>query len=391
MSAGGRPRIYDDIDPLSEKPSVKKWLSALAEGDSRRASLYSLARYLRHLKDEGLESDPDRLIDQCLEGNNRALVDHVSRAVEYCQRYPSDNRETVLKQYRRIRSFYQHNFITLPRATLKIQNHARSVGREITANEFLGFVRKVLRFARLSPRDRAVILTMLQSGMDASTLCEVFNFVGYPQLVGVLNDPSKCPARVDLIRPKSGQRYYTFLDLDAVEALREYLGGRGRGLRVHPAPPNELPRSDPIFVDQNDEPLDPRRVSVIFREAGVRAGINVRDASLPMEQFRGARIRYPFHSHEVRDTMITLARSAKADAAAANFFVGHSIDRLKYDKSPWNDADRFRQEYLKIARPHLNPTSGEVLRVRAELESNFEARLATLERRLQDGLTGRFS
>jgi len=33
---GGRKRIYDNLDALARKESVKRWLDGLTEGDSRR-------------------------------------------------------------------------------------------------------------------------------------------------------------------------------------------------------------------------------------------------------------------------------------------------------------------------------------------------------------------
>ncbi|MDG6929130.1 MAG: hypothetical protein JRN39_06515 [Nitrososphaerota archaeon] len=145
--------------------------------------------------------------------------------MEYSQQYPSDNRETDLKQYRRIGSFQRRNFITLPMVAPKVQSHTCAVGREVTANEFLACVRRALAAGRLSLMDRAAILTALSSGMDASMLCEVFSFVGYPQIAEApMNQSGKCPVRVEFVRPKSGQLFYTFVD--AVEALEEYpLGG----------------------------------------------------------------------------------------------------------------------------------------------------------------------
>jgi hypothetical protein len=72
------------------------------------------------------------------------------------------------------------------------------------------------------------LLVMLQSGMDASTLAEVFNFYAYPQLVSFFGsedfnswDTFKCPVRIDLRRPKSDYRYYSFLDVDAIEAVKD--------------------------------------------------------------------------------------------------------------------------------------------------------------------------
>jgi hypothetical protein len=60
------------------------------------------------------------------------------------------------------------------------------------------------------------MLWIVQSGMDDSTFSELFNYVAYPQFVRHFGTEDhaawsleKCPVRVDLVRPKTGQRYYT--------------------------------------------------------------------------------------------------------------------------------------------------------------------------------------
>jgi len=384
---GGISKVYDDLEPLIERESVRKWLNALRSGGYRKGNVYALGRYVRWLKSRGFEADPDRLIDECLNGNNRVLVDHVSRLLEYCQEYPSENKETVRREMATIRSFYLHNFVELPhvRPVVRNGNH-HTIRREITAHDFLEYINTALHYGKVSVRDRAVILAMLQSGMDASTLTDVFNLVGYPQLLnsGVLNDVSKCqtacPIRIDLVRPKSDYRYYTFLDIDAVETIAEYL--KGRDLKVYPGNPGELPHSDPIFIDKFGHPMSAKQVTSIFLMAGRRAKINIRDPSVKLEKFKGAHIQYAFHSHECRDTLITMAKHVGADMTAANFFLGHSIDKLKYDKSPWNDPEHYRKEYMKIARPWLNPASGKALETETRIRNEYEERLAKLEEQL---------
>jgi hypothetical protein len=54
----GKPRIYSDLEELAAKKTVSDWLSGLAEGESRRGSLYRLARYAQWRKNEDLQSDP---------------------------------------------------------------------------------------------------------------------------------------------------------------------------------------------------------------------------------------------------------------------------------------------------------------------------------------------
>jgi hypothetical protein len=67
---GRQFKKYYDIDPLKQKESIKIWLSRLAPDTTGSVSIYALAGYLRWRKERGLESDPDRLINECLDGNN---------------------------------------------------------------------------------------------------------------------------------------------------------------------------------------------------------------------------------------------------------------------------------------------------------------------------------
>ncbi|WP_174448330.1 hypothetical protein [Conexivisphaera calida] len=110
----GRPKVYADIDELKQKESIKVWLSKLAPVDSQVGSLYSLARYLRWRKEKGLESDPDKIIEECLDGTNRTLIKHLNEALEYVSQYEG-KRKTVHKQYERIRSFIHTTTFSYPR------------------------------------------------------------------------------------------------------------------------------------------------------------------------------------------------------------------------------------------------------------------------------------
>lgn len=401
---GGRRRIYSDVDTLRESQSVRVWLQGMKDGPHRKTALYNLARYLRWRNkshDRRSTSGPDELINECLNGTNLTLVEHLRPLLEYCEgeTFRSSALETRIKAFKDVNSFYRSNLVTLPKAKLRVKDERKGVSNEVTATQFLQFARKVMVKGRLSVRGRACLLVMLQSGMDASTLGDSFNFYAYPQLVEFFGtdeftswDSSRCPVRVDLRRPKSSYRYYSFLDVDAIEALKDWLAKRvaimEAPIRIHePENPSSLPRSDPIFVHRSKLPMQPRTIGILFLQAGKHAGVNLPPIVKPQE-YKGATIRYPFHSHEVRDTLITLARRVKADPIAANWFVGHSIDKLKYDKSPWDDPEYFRAEYIKIARPHLNvatdfalaPTTTDSAEIERERRENEAKQVALMER-----------
>ncbi len=385
-------RKYDDIEAILAKKSVSTWLESLAEGQSRRNATYNIARYLRWRRKKGIEPDSDAMIHECMEGTNKTLVEHLKTLLEYLKdgEFRDVSPITVRGHHDSIRSFYRGNLVELPRSKFKARrSQTLEVKAEVTADEYLSMMKRALPVA--SVRDRSIMLTALQTGCDESTISRVLNFVAFPQLAKHFEskdprkwDLSKCPVRLLLVRPKTDYSYYTFLDVDAVDALRDYLSTK-EPLEIHPSEnPQMLERSDPIFTDYVGNPLAPLGISRVFRNAGKRAGVNIPggDTMDPAQRFRWAKRRYPFHTHECRDVLISLARGCHADLDAANFFVGHVLDPLKYDKSPWNDVDYFRAEYLKIARPNLNPISGKVLEVRDEVRKEYDERLANLERQI---------
>jgi hypothetical protein len=98
---------------------------------------------------------------------------------------------------------------------------------------------------------------------------------------------------------------------------------------------------------------------------------------------KGGRRRYPFHAHEVRDTLKTLARRARADVTVADFCIGHSIDANEYDKSPWDQDTYFREEYCKIA-VFLNLLTGAEVRIKAEYERKLETKLIERDKDVAD-------
>lgn len=384
---GGRKKFYHDMDEIESHATVQAWLSGIKQGPSRTAARYNFARFIRWRRSEKLPSNPDDIIESCLNGNNRTLRDHALILRGYCEGDafdPANTLETREKHHRTINSFYSQNLVPLPRTRIRPGNSAiRSpVSGRVTATQFAEMTKRVLSTGGLSARDRSIILVVTQSGMDDSTLAEVFNYVAYPQLVKHFGtsdwkkwDLRLCPVRIDLYRPKSDYRYYTFLDIDAVQEVIDWLNSRlaQTGAPIGTAPqqnPNALATSEPIYISKWGRPLRPYSVSLVFREAGKVSGVNVEPQSKP-EPFKGAGRRYPFHSHEARDTFITLARRANADIVAANFFLGHSIDRLGYDQSPWDNPDHYRNEYLKIVRPSLNPISGSVISVKKEYDERL--------------------
>ncbi len=397
-NVGGRPRIYDDVQVLAAKETVSTWLRGLKEGPGRKTAGYHLARFIRWRLLKGLEADPDRIIEGCVNGTNKTLIENLKVVQDFClasEDFKGDDKETRRRVYRSIRGFYLANFCALPQAKLRVgdspaESPTGRVKSEMTAFEFLKAFRKVLDSVKLSVRDRALMVVQLQGAMDNSTLTEKWNHVAFPQLVDYFGtedheewDSRECPVQIDLARPKSGDLgFYNFLDVDGIDCLKEWFGVRqrllGKPVEIHRSQrPDLLPTSDPIFINQHLRPMKPANAWKIWCDAGKRAGLNFWDGGV--ERYKGASIRYGFHAHECRDVAISLAPSCGVDPMVANFIAGHTIDPLKYQKSPRNDPGYFRAEHAKLARPYLNPVSGKVLEAEETITKKFEDRLTNLK------------
>lgn len=374
---------------LLQYNSVKRWQRGLKEGSGRKTGLYHLARYIDFLKSISVKKDPDQLVEECIDGNYRTLSDHLDMVKRFVE---GDTLESLSRNardriYASIRSFYLHNRVSLPREPLRF-NSSNNVSHKEQDSIVLDQIKKAVSHKECSVRDRAIVLCLFQSGMDDSTLADIFNFIAYPQLVKHFGTEQhsawsleRCPVKIDLVRPKTGYRYYTFIDKDAVEALKDWLNLRqsrtGDKVQILPSDkPNDLAKSDPIFIVRDGKPVRAYLVSKLFRDVGVAAGIIVKP-SAKVERYRGATRRYAFHSHEVRDVLKSLARISGVDGPVADFFLGHSIDRLGYDKSPWKFPEFFREQYMKMSK-FLNVLSAPVYEQGAA-SSDVTRRLSDLE------------
>jgi hypothetical protein len=399
-------RRYDDLEHWLSFSTVKTWLQSLnPQGQKRR--LYDFARYLRWRKAQGLVCDPDEMIKLCDEGTVRTLKRQALELKGWLESEEFAGRKKSSRERYNVnaRAFYRAFMIDLPRFKISVPRSEGLAGgisleQEVTGLKFLEMVKKVLANGKLSVRDRSITLTIVQTFTDDSTLAKIHNYYLYPQLVKFFGtegrarwDLSKCPAGpIYFTRPKvveAGHEYdpkrlpFTFMHVDAVEALRDWLDERrewtGREISIHkPAGPRNLATSDPLYIMKDGlRPMPARHPTNVFLGSGKRAKVNIAPKERP-GRYRGSAIRYPYHSHELRDVGITLARSFNVDPVAVQLFAGHEIDRLKYEKSPWDNPEFYRTEYDKLG-PVLNVISGREQLLKIEYEKGLQERVDKLE------------
>jgi hypothetical protein len=131
-------------------------------------------------------------------------------------------------------------------------------------------------------------------------------------------------------------------------------------------------KTDALFVTYNKNkrewvPVTGRLVSDMLRKVAKKIGL-ISPNGLN---------RYHIHTHEFRDLFKSLCTLNGVNQVASEFFLGHTIDKLGYDKSPQYDKEWFRQEYMKV-EPMLNVLSNPEGRRKTEEDIKKEAVLEAI-------------
>ena len=165
---------------------------------------------------------------------------------------------------------------------------------------------------------------------------------------------------LDVKRSRNRRPFYTFIGRDAIGAVRTYLRGRTET------------SCEQIFLTQFRNPVSYRSLYGYWMLKMKRLGlIETKGPS------RGN--RYGKNLHEMRDLFRSRWRPSGVDVEVAEFFMGHDIDRLGYDKSPKLYPEWFEDQYRK-AEPWLNIVSEDPERVPARDHRRLQREMLELSK-----------
>jgi integrase len=300
---------------------------------------------------------PDGLVEwQRVHPNEYGLLDLLQEYVRGKRGRASYKRNV----YNVVRSFFGHNRAEMPR-----DRRFRIVGDEPSVVGRLG-VEELKQILIASNRMyRAIFLCMFQAGMGIGELL-YWDRTGLAEVRRQLREDRRL-LRVELPGRKANRNkkpFYTFIGRDGQEALRAWL-------RVRPN------FGGNIFYTNFGTPLKQSTVRTYWLRKLERLGLITR-----MPGGREGGIRYGKNLHELRDLFKTRWRLSGCDPEVADWFMGHDIDRLGYDKSPWEYPEWYEHQYLK-AEPWLNILSEDPERVPVyELDAQKEL-VARMEQQLE--------
>lgn len=324
---------------------VDVWLGRLAvrSRPPYRSMFGSFLRWLRQPKDwNGLEENQfvkwlqtqqavepgDLLTWQRAHIGAFDLLDVVERFVsegDYCLR-------TKKTQYTAIRSFFMHNRCALmDDPGFKVRSDKRSSPSLLCYENVV----EIARAANL--RDQSIVLVKWQALQDNVRTV----YIGTECAEQIVTQIRRGihPVRIDIPdRKQNEQNYFTFIGKDAVDALTEYFEKE----RGWPKP------GDPIWLTNRGKKIN----TTWFQENWMRL---VERAGLLRKKRETAR-RYGFNPHEMRDVAKSLLHTHALkdgfDLYCSEFWLGHEIDKNRYDKF-YNDFEYVRSQYL-IAEKYLN-------------------------------------
>jgi len=327
---------------------VEKWLSRLAPS-SKNIQGFILKKVCKDL-----ETTPGELLELAKTDVNNFL-DTVQNYILNLNDISGKYRRLI---YATITSFCMHNRIPVPKdPSFHIEGKPKTVKR-ITPE----LMRKI--FMELSLRDKSIVAVLFSSLMGVGEL-ENFNLYGWQQLRPQL-ETNIHPIRIEIIgRKRNYDPFYTFISQEACDLLREYL-------RIH----GEPTEGEPIWITSEGKPIQKFHIQENWINTIRCLGL------IPKKKGKIGE-RYGYNLHAVRSLGRTMWHRSGADLTAAEFVMGHKVDKYNYDRLFNLDPDYTKKEYLK-AEPYLTilktPTPSE--ETQKELD-DYKKKMQEMERRLE--------
>lgn len=396
---------------------VRRWLEARQRKSVATAEQYQhlLFHYWLWLKDKGF-ADMQAVLDDFKEKKRQDReYEHNDMLKEYLlndrmKLKSKSHREQVLSA---IRSFYEFNRCALPRE--KIDLTVREFDRQ-RVREKLSLKPMTLRdlerlVSVMKVREQAMMLVMIQSGMGVGEFVHQFNIcecrkewlkhnghVCEPVKVMEQLRERKFPIKIEIVGRKSNpEPYYTFIGRDAIEALKRYLNYRAQLIRNAQKRMRELEEKEragksllewetralqnyrerltkltpewkegePIFISNFLNPIQEANIQVAVRTAKKQTGLTDRE----------------FTPHTCRDIFKTTCAHCGVNDTISEFFIGHKLDAMGYNRLHEMFPEDIEAEYLK-AEPTLNILSHAGMEVDKEAVERLKQENVDLRQRV---------
>ncbi|WP_268542364.1 tyrosine-type recombinase/integrase [Candidatus Nitrosotenuis cloacae] len=265
-------------------------------------------------------------------------------------------RKTLKIIYSAIKSYFAKNDYPL-NIKIDLKNLGKTTdGDDEQPSMTLGDVLKLLTNGRPTLAQKAIFLCKFHRGLDSSTFADRFNFQAWEQLVSHFGtdeyskwDLKKCPVPIKLTRKKTDVPHVGFLDIDAVDAIREYLEFREKN--------KEPMKGGALFLNDRNQPITEEWIEGSFRKLRKNAGLDKELGSYKLQK------RYKATAHEFRDLLKSTLIDAGTRPDLADHFIGHA-PKDTYEKQATLYPESLRKEYSKASK---------ILNIFSNLESHYKS------------------
>jgi len=245
---------------VESSSAMTAWMRRLRSEETKEKFLYLFRNYFAWMKAKGFFDSPDAMLlhKQKVQTDSDRYY-HISLVEDYFAESKL-NAGQKKSTYTAMRSFYKHCKAELPSYPINFKD--KSALKPIVSQQpiTLDEMRQLLTNAK--PREQAMFLIQLQTGMDRSTFAECFNLYSWNQIVKQLGnedpalwDLSKAPIQIDLVRVKTQVPYCSYLSTDALKALHAWLNIR-KTLTNKP-----MQNGEPIFISLQRNPVKKEQLS----------------------------------------------------------------------------------------------------------------------------------
>lgn len=241
---------------LKEQKSVTKWLNfvygtGIHSQSTENTYLHFLRRYAAFMKktpDEIIAERDEQLQhkeDKSIQRKHEEKIQEWLRELEKPKNGKALSRGTAVTAHNTIASFYNANYVPLISKSPKLW--ATRIKNVPTPEELA----KMIKISRGRAQRKAVIICLAQTGISLKDFRELITY----KLIKQEFDAGTEPLHLLMERQKTKKKYDTFLGIDAIEILREYLG-------------KEIPNSNKCIFDESQ-----RTIQYIVEKASRRAGL----------------------------------------------------------------------------------------------------------------------
>lgn len=392
---------------ISIDPCVKRWLAGLAEstGENRLPLVDGFFEFVGISASEAVEF-------QRLHPNDYRFVDSLYEWLEGNGNLMVSSMEVRAST---VRGFFLSNRAPMPRDKHTFHSDKEPVLGELTVDEF----RKIL--LSCNKDKRAAYLVQFQSGSGVKEL----RYINVHHADYVWDEVRKGARIIRLAMPgrkayRNIRPYYTFIGSDAIDALRDLFHSRGwkrdtvlfrtefgnpvtggslqTYFREHAIKLDIIKRHTPPCLECGGETVKRKRKvkqkgkkpkNTVFYLCTV-CQVEHKASDYKIAHTKRGGVRYRMRTHELRDVFSTEWHRAATYFGVApwagEFFMGHGIDPLKYNKI-MKDGSYGLEQYRK-ALPMLDILSQDPRKVdRSDVQNQLEAseaKVNTLTRRIVD-------